>query len=154
MLLSVSFTAKFGLAFDLTLENAFFRGFVLKPTERAYILLKNGTRAFQNSPLFKRPSCFYVIISGSFEQFTLTLKQIFWKTKTFFTKLEYRFLAESTKTGNTLFRYKTVTSKANVKTNRMVSKTLTYHKERSFANNYFSFLKMLFHLRALYKELI
>ena len=28
---------------------------------------------------------------------TLTLKQIFWKTKTFFKELGYRFLAESTK---------------------------------------------------------
>ena len=27
---------------------------------------------------------------------TLTLKQIFWKTKTFFKNLEYRFLDEST----------------------------------------------------------
>ena len=28
---------------------------------------------------------------------TLTLKQIFWKTQTFFKKLKYCFLAESTK---------------------------------------------------------
>ena len=41
--------------------------------------------------------------------------------KTFFKKLEYRFLVESTKTENALFTYKTAISKANVKTNRMVS---------------------------------
>ena len=35
----------------------------------------------------------------------VTLKQIFWKTKTFFKKLEYRFLIESTKIDNTPFPY-------------------------------------------------
>ena len=35
LLLSVSFTAKFGLDFVLKLEKALFRGFILKPTERA-----------------------------------------------------------------------------------------------------------------------
>ena len=34
---------------------------------------------------------------------TLTLKQIFWKTKTFFKKLEYSFLVESTKIKNASF---------------------------------------------------
>ena len=60
LLLSVSFTAKFGLVFALTLEKALFRGFILKPTERAYIPLKNGTRNFQNSPPFERSAFFYV----------------------------------------------------------------------------------------------
>ena len=35
LLFSASFTAKFGLVFVLTLEDAFLRGFILKPTERA-----------------------------------------------------------------------------------------------------------------------
>ena len=30
----------------------FLRGFILKPTERADVLLKNGTRGFQDSALF------------------------------------------------------------------------------------------------------
>ena len=34
LLLSASFTAKFRLVFVLTLENAFFRVFILMPTER------------------------------------------------------------------------------------------------------------------------
>ena len=45
---------------------------------------------------------------------TLTLKQIFWKTKTFFKKLEYGFLGESTKIENALFPYKRAISEANV----------------------------------------
>ena len=45
---------------------------------------------------------------------TITLKQIFWKTKTFFKKLEYRFLVETTKTENTSFPFKTALSEANV----------------------------------------
>ena len=52
---------------------------------------------------------------------TSTLKKIFWKTKTFFKKLEYRFLVESTKIENASFPYKTALSGANVKTNKMVS---------------------------------
>ena len=35
LLLSAGFTAKFELVFVLILENAFLRGFILKPTETA-----------------------------------------------------------------------------------------------------------------------
>ena len=85
---------------------------------------------------------------------TLTLKQIFWKTKNFFEKLEYHFLVESTKIENTSFPYKTAISEANVKTNKMVTTKWTYHKERSFASNCFIFWKFCFSLRTSYKELI
>ena len=47
---------------------------------------------------------------------TLTLKQIFWKSKAFFKKLECRFLVEATKIENTPFPFKTALSEANVKT--------------------------------------
>ena len=70
---------------------------------------------------------------------TLTLKQIFWETKTFFKKLEYRFLVETTKIENKSFPLKTAPSEANVKTNRMVITKWTYHKEWSFAGNYLIF---------------
>ena len=80
----------------------------------------------------------------------LTLKVTFWKTKTFFQKkLEYRFLVESTKIENASFPYKTVISEANVKTNKMVTSKWTYQKERSFAGNYFIFLKILFQFKNL-----
>ena len=52
---------------------------------------------------------------------TLTLKQISWKTKTFFKKLEYRFLVEATKIENTSFLFKTALPEANVKTKRMAT---------------------------------
>ena len=65
------------------------RGFILKPTKKAYVILENSTRNFQNSPSFERS----VGILNVFD--TLTLKQIFWKTETLFRKLEYRFLVES-----------------------------------------------------------
>ena len=72
---------------------------------------------------------------------TSTLKQIFWKTKTFFKKLECRLLVESAKTENATFSYKTALLEANIKTNRMGSSKWTYHWERSFASIYFNFLK-------------
>ena len=86
---------------------------------------------------------------------TLTLKQIFWEKKSFFKKLEYYVLVESTKTVNASFPYKTeAISEANVKANRMVSTKWAYHKERSFASNYYIFPKFCFSLRTSYKELI
>ena len=66
---------------------------------------------------------------------TSILKQIFWKTKIFFKKLEYCFLVESTKIENASFPYKTAISEANVKANRMVTTKWTYHKKRSFSSN-------------------
>ena len=49
----------------------FLRGFILQPTERAQVHLKNVTKDFQNSPPFERSACFYVIFSGNFERFQL-----------------------------------------------------------------------------------
>ena len=77
------------------------------------------------------------------------LTQIFWKTKTFFKKLEYAFLVESAKIENASFPYKTALSEANIKTNRIVSTKWIYHKERRFASNYFFFLKILFQFKNL-----
>ena len=75
---------------------------------------------------------------------TLTLKQIFWKTKTILKKLEYRFLVESTKIENASFPYKTAMSEANVKTNKMLTTKWTYQRGRHFAGNYFIFWKFSF----------
>ena len=47
----------------------FLWGFILKPTERAYVLLKSGGRYFQNTPLFERSACFYVTICENFKRF-------------------------------------------------------------------------------------
>ena len=85
---------------------------------------------------------------------TLTLKQIFWKTKTIFIKLKYSFLAESTKIENASFPYKTAISEANVKTNRMARTKWIYYKERRFASNYFFFMEIFFSLKTSYTELI
>ena len=71
---------------------------------------------------------------------TLALKQILWKTKIFFKKLECRFLIEATKIENTPFSFK----KANVKSNRLANTKWTYHKEWCFASNYLIFLENLF----------
>ena len=61
-----------------------------------------------------------------------------------FKKLEYCFLIETTKIENTLFPFKTSLSEANVKANRMATTRWTYHKEWSFASNYFIFFENLF----------
>ena len=120
---------------------------------------------FQNSLLFERLACFYVTISGNFERFQyLTLKQIFWKAKTFFKKLVYRFLVESTKIGNASFPYKTVMSKANVKIKRMMSTKWTFffylgffHEHSLFTGQQGKgegiFLTPLYHFQPLHRHL-
>ena len=50
--------------------------------------------------------------------------------KTFFEKLEYRFLAESTAIETARFPFKADLSKGNIKTNTMASTKRIYHKER------------------------
>ena len=78
------------------------------------------------------------------------MKQIFWKTKTFFKKLEYYFLVEMTEIENTSIQlpFKTALSEANVRANKMATTKWTikwtYHKEWSFASNYFNFQENLF----------
>ena len=79
----------------------------------------------------------------------VTLKQIFWKTQTLFKKLEYRFLVEATMIENATFPYKTALSEANVKINRIGNTKWTYHKEPSFASDYFVFPKILFQFKNL-----
>ena len=69
LLLSSKFMEKCGLVSVLTLENAVFRGFILKQTERVYVLLTKSTRYFQNSPPFKILACFCMTISRNFERF-------------------------------------------------------------------------------------
>ena len=64
--------------------------------------------------------------------------------KTFFEKLKYRFLGETTKIENTSFPFKTVRSEAKVKAIRMATTKWAYHKEWSFARNYFIFWENLF----------
>ena len=79
---------------------------------------------------------------------TLTLKPILSEIETFFKKLMYCFLVESTRIEKVTFPYKTGLSKANVKTNRMGSTIWTFHKELSFA----SFWKILFQFKNLVKR--
>ena len=93
------------------------RGFVLKPTERAYVLLKNSTGYFRNSPLFERSAGFYVTISGNF----FNALTNFLENENLFKKLECRFLVESIKMEKPISSYKTAIPEANFKTNRIVS---------------------------------
>ena len=79
---------------------------------------------------------------------TSIFKKLFWETKAFFSK-KPRFLIESPKIKNASFPYTTTLSEANDKTNRIVSTKWTCLNERSFASNYFIFLKILFQFKNL-----
>ena len=95
-LLLSTFTDKFELAFVLTQEGTFLRVFIFKPTERASVLLKNGTKDFQNRPPFKKSPCFYETITGNFDRFQCC------NFETYFLKNENMF----EKTGLPLFSWK------------------------------------------------
>ena len=57
--------------------------------------------------------------------------------KTFFKKVEYCFLVESTKIENVTFPNKTTLPEINFKKSRIGSSKWTYYKEQTLARNYF-----------------
>ena len=74
--------------------------------------------------------------------------------KTFFKKLEYRFLVESIKIKNASFPCKIAIPEANVKTNRTVSTNETITKNAVFPVTTLFFWKFCFSLSTSYKRLI
>ena len=123
----------FGWFLSKHCKTLFLRGFILKPTERGQVLSKNGTRDFQNKTPFDRSACFHVTISENFKCFQyFNFENIFWKTKNFFKNWSSVFQLKALKVLNTSLPYKTVRSEARVKTNRMVSTEVTYHKGPEF----------------------
>ena len=147
---SSKFYSRIGLVFVLTLENAFFQKFHFKAKRKSIGSSKDGTRDFQNSPLFERSTFLYVTIRESFKRFQcFNFETDFLKNGNLFLKTGVPFLVESIKIENASLPYKSAISEANVKKDRMVTTKWTYHKERSFASNYFIFLKILFQFKNL-----
>ena len=117
MVAPLTFTAKFGLVFVLTQENALSQRFHFIAKERTWILLNNGTRDFQNGLPFERSVCVYVTTTECFHYFTFETN--FLKNGNLFKKLEKRFLVQSTEIESAISPHKTAMPEANVKTNRM-----------------------------------
>ena len=114
-------------------QTLFLRGFILNVTE-------NSAKDFQHNPPFERLACFVWNSLKIWNNFNiLTVKQIFSKTKSFFQKLDYRCLIESSEIENVTYPCKFTLLEANIKTIRMRITKWTYHKERSFTSNNFSF---------------
>ena len=67
LLFKVTFAANLGWFLSRQRKTLCLRCFILKSTGRAWILLKNTTRDFQNSPPFERCACFYVTITENFK---------------------------------------------------------------------------------------
>ena len=74
--------------------------------------------------------------------------------KTFFNKLEYRFLVESTKMENALFLYETVIQKPMLRQIEWRVQNGTITKNEVFLATTLSFEKFRFIIRACFKELI
>ena len=89
-------------------------------------------------------------IGENFERFQYFNSETdFLENENFFKKLEYRSLVKRTKIEKASFPYKTATSEANVKTNRVVTTKWVYRRERGFASNYSIFWKVLFQFKNL-----
>ena len=84
-------------------------------------------------------------ISENFEHFQ------YFNFETYFLENEnfFSFLVERTKIEKASFPYKTAISEAKIKTNRMVTTKWIYHREWSFASNYFIFLKVFLQFKNL-----
>ena len=90
-------------------------------------------------------------ISGNIESFQcFQFKIDFLENENLFQETGEISLVESIKIENVSFPHKTDISEVNVKTNKMLSTKLTYHKERSFASNCFVFQKTLFQFKNLF----
>ena len=114
------------------------------------MLLKKGTKNFQNSPTFEWSLWFYVKISGNFESFQyFNLKTVFLENETFSQNTRIPLFSWKHLDWKCIISLQEAISKANVKTNRMMSTKWTYHKERGFVRNYFIFLKILFQFKNL-----
>ena len=86
------FSGKIWVGFCLNNGKRFPRGFILKPIERAYVLLKNRTRDFPNGPPFERLAYFYVPISGNFERLQyFNFETDFLQIENIFQKIPYRY---------------------------------------------------------------
>ena len=80
------------------------RGSILKPTERAQVLLKNATRDFQNRPPIKRSAYFYMTITADFERFQyFEFETSFLKNENTLKRLKYPFSVEITTIQNATF---------------------------------------------------
>ena len=116
------------------------RGFILYSRERAWVFLKTILVIFKIPFRLRDRHVFEWQPLEILNVFTtLIFKLIFWETKIFFKKLEYRFLVQ-----NAIFPHKTALPEANVKTNRMGNTKCTYHERQSFASNYFIFFLKIF----------
>ena len=142
-----------GWFLSLHWKTLFLRSFILNSTEGAQVLLKNGTSDFQNNLPFERSACFMLQSVKNLNVFnTLTLKQIFQKTKTFLKNWSNVFQQKVLRLKTHHFHTKLPYEKPVLRQiARMVSTKWTYHEERRllFAINYFILLKILFQFQIL-----
>ena len=153
LLLSTSYTAKYEMAFVLKLENASLQRFCFKVNRKILGSSKNGTRISKIVLCLRDRHVFIWQSLAILKVFNtlLTLKQVFWKTKTLLKKFEYRFSVQSTTNDSATFPYRTALSKSSVKINWMGSTKWTYHKEQTFATGRTFFWKFNLSIRIFYK---
>ena len=159
LLLSTSFTAKVGFIFVLTQENNFSMRVRFKTNRKRIGSSKRRFQKFYKIVLHFRDQHIFMCYNHRKLRMdvvnTLTFKQIFLKMKIFFKKLGYRFQTKILRSKTHHFHTKLpCQSEAKFIRNRMRSTKWTYHKERSFARDYFIFSKISFHFRTFYEDFI
>ena len=128
------------------MKTLFARDFILKPRERAWIVLKTVLGIFKIAFRLRDRHVFMWQSLGILNLFnTLTLKQFFWKTQIRYKKLKCRFFSwkyQDWKRNSSIqnsFRSQIV-----VQNRHIIS-----YLERSFASNYFTFSEIFFQFKNL-----
>ena len=152
MLLSASFTAKFGLVFVLTLKSAFSRRFHFQANRKSIGSSKKTVLEIFKIALRLRDRHVFMWRSVkilSIFSIYFNFETNFLENENFFQKTGALFFSWTHEDWKASFPYETAISEANIKTNRMVTTKWAYHRERSFASNYFIFLQVLFQFKNL-----
>ena len=96
-----------------------------------------------------------MIINENFERFQyFKFETDFLENENLFSKTGVRFFSWKHLDWKRIISIKNCHIRSQCETNRMMNTKWAYHKERSFASNYFIFLKICFNLKTNYKELI
>ena len=152
LLLSPTFTAKFALVFCLNTGKRFVFENSFYSQEKEHVFFwKTVLRIFEIALCLKDRYDFMWQPLEILNVFTtLTLKLIFWKTKTFFKKPGSCFLVQSAKIEIAIFPYKTALPEANA-IRQVEWEVHNRHRETtSLVGNYFIFLKIFFQNKNLF----
>ena len=144
------FYCKIWVSFCLnTGKRGFSQRFYFQEKRKSLGFSKDCTMDFQNSPLFERSACFYVVISENFEHFQyFNFDTDFLEHEIFFQQTNFQLNALRLKGHH--FHTKLTYQKPMLRQIEWyITTKWAYQRGLTFASNYFIFLKVLFQFKDL-----